>query len=162
MSSFWRVTLRVQYRILAVLDPIIRAAWRRIGIGNVVELIVARRSGKGTRSRLVGLLHVGGGRYVGHPNGDVGWTRDLEADGSGLLIWPNGGEWSFWATRLSDGPEREQAIEATNQHPFPGNLVYRLARGHVRRAGVYFRLEETIGEFVNAQGSSVGLIGPRS
>lgn len=162
MSSFWRVTFRVQYRILALLDPLIRAFWRRFGIGNVVELIVARRGGRGARSRLVGLLHADGGRYIGHPNGDVGWTRDLEAAGSGVIRWPNGGEWSFVASRLPSGPELERAIRATNQHPFPGNLVYRLGRGRVRRAGVYFRLEETIGELVNAQGRSVGSIGPRS
>ena len=142
MSSFWRVTFRVQYRILALLDPLIRAFWRRFGIGNVVELMVARRSGAGTRSRLVGILHAGGRRYIGHPNGDVGWTLDLDAAGSGVMRWPNGGEWAFRASRLSPGPERNEAIQATNQHPFPGNLVYRLGRGRVRRAGVYFRLED--------------------
>jgi hypothetical protein len=49
----------------------------------------------------------------------------------------------FSAARLQPGEERERAIRATGQHPFPGNLVYRLGRGHVRRSGVFFRLTES-------------------
>jgi hypothetical protein len=142
MSSFWRVTFRVQYRILALLDPLIRALWRRFGVGNVVELVVDRRRGEAARSRLVGLLRVGRERYIGHPNGDVGWTRDLAAAGGGIIRRPNGDEWRFSATRLDRGEEREAAIRATHQHPFPGNLVYRLGRSRVREAGVYFRVED--------------------
>lgn len=141
MSSFWRPALRVQYRLLAWLDPLIRAVWRRFGIGNVVELRVADRGGEGHRSRLVGLLHSGTARYIGHPNGDVGWTRDLSAAGGGTICWPSQIEWPFRAVRLDPGREREAAIRATSQHPFPGNLMYRLARGHVRAHGVFFRLE---------------------
>ncbi|MEP7361222.1 MAG: hypothetical protein ABI744_06565 [Chloroflexota bacterium] len=142
MSSFWRGAFNVQYRLLARFDPAIRAVWRRGGIGNVLELRVARRDGKGERRRMLGLLHAGGGLYLGHPNGEVGWTRDLEAAGGGTLRYPNGVEWRFSAVRLPPGDEREQAIRATGQHPFPGNLVYRLGRRHVRRFGVFFRLHE--------------------
>jgi len=60
--------------------------------------------------------------------------------GQGVLRYPNGAEWHFSAARLALGDEREQAIRATGQHPFPGNLMYRLGRGHVRRHGVFFRL----------------------
>jgi hypothetical protein len=141
MSSFWRRAFRVQYRILAWFDPLIRAVWRRWGIGNVLELCVARRDGKGERCRLVGLLHAGEGHYLGHPNGDAGWTRDLQAAREGLLRYPNGAVWRFSAQRLPAGAEREAAIKATGQHPFPGNLVYRLGRRHVRAEGVFFRLE---------------------
>jgi len=146
MASFWRrawrAAFRLQYRILAVLDPIIRATWRRAGIGNVLELRVKRRNGRGDRSRMVGLLHAGGELYLGHPSGHVGWTRDLEAAGVGLLVWPNGNELEFNARRLDPSdPERERAIRATGQHPFPGNMVYRLGRRHVRSEGVYFRLD---------------------
>ena len=28
-----------------------------------------------------------------------------------------------------------------DQHPFPGNLVYRAARGHIRAVGVYFEID---------------------
>jgi hypothetical protein len=123
------------------MDPLIRRVWRRFGIGNVVDLSVQHRRGIGKRSRLVGLLHAGGRTYVGHPNGDVGWTRDLEAAGFGKVTYPNGTEWLFRATRLPAGDERESVIRATNQHPFPGDLMYRLGRGHIRAVGVFFRLE---------------------
>ncbi len=142
MAPFWRAAFRLQYRILAWLDPMIRATWRRGGIGNVLELRVPKRNGKGDRSRMVGLLRSGDELYLGHPSGPVGWTRDLEANGTGTLIWPNGNELEFHATLLaSDDPERERAIRATGQHPFPGNMVYRLGRRHVRSEGVYFRLD---------------------
>lgn len=141
MSGFWYRAFRLQYRILALIDPFVRAMWRRFGVGNVVELTVDRRDGRGTRSRLVGLLRVGSARYLGHPNGDVGWTRDLTSAVSASYRWNVGGDHVFTATRLNPGAEREAAIRATGQHPFPGNLVYRLGRRHVRRVGVFFRLE---------------------
>jgi hypothetical protein len=140
VDSFWRHLFSVQYRLLAWLDPAIRLVWRRGGIGNILELRVARRDGRGQRSRLVGLLHARGGLYLGHPNGDVGWTRDLEAAGVGLLRYPNGVEWQFSAVRLPPGDEREAVIGATTQHPFPGNFTYWLGRRQVRRVGVFFRL----------------------
>ena len=90
----------------------------------------------------MGLLRADGNRYLGHPNGEVGWTRDLAAAGRGVLVWPNGGRLPFVARKLEPGdPEREHAIQATGQHPFPGNLTYRLGRGHIRRVGVFFRIE---------------------
>jgi hypothetical protein len=142
MQSFWRAAFRLQYRLLAVVDPAIRAMWHRFGIGNVVELRVARRGGGAVRSRLVGLLTSGGELYLGHPSGHVGWTRDLEAAGRGTLVWPNGDELDFTVTPLGPADnEREHAIRATGQHPFPGNVVYRLGRRHVRREGVFFRLD---------------------
>jgi hypothetical protein len=143
MSSFWRGAFNVQYRLLAWFDPAIRAVWHRGGIGNILELHVPRRDGKGERMRLLGLLHAGRGLYIGHPNGDVGWTRDLEAAGGAAFRYPNGVDWHFSAVRLAPGEERDNAIRATSQHPFPGNLVYRLGRGHVRRTGVFFRLTES-------------------
>ena len=141
MSRFWHHAFRLQYRILALIDPLVRGAWRHVGVGNVVELTVDRRNGAGSRSRLVGLLRVGRRRYLGHPNGDVGWTRDLEAAGGASYRWSYGSGTEFTVTRLADGPEREAAIRATWQHPFPGNIIYRLGRSHVRAVGVFFRLE---------------------
>lgn len=129
------------YRILALIDPLVRRVWRGVGIGNVVELEVPARGGAVTRRRLIGILHAGEEQFIGHPNGHVGWTRDLEAAGEGLLRWPEGTTLTFRATRLPPGPERERAIRATIQHPFPGNLVYLLGRRQVRAAGVFFRLE---------------------
>ena len=142
MSQFWPAAFRLQYRILAWLDPLIRSVWRQFGIGNVVELRVPDRRSGSIRSRMIGILLANGRTYIGHPNGDVGWTRDLAAAGEGVLVWPTGGAWRFRALPLPVDGEREQAIRATGQHPFPGNLVYRLGRRHVRRTGVYFRLED--------------------
>ena len=141
MSSFWRAVFRLQYRLLALFDPPIRGVWRRYGLGVTIELRVANRNGRGVRSRLVGLLRAGTGEYIGHPNGDVGWTRDLTAAINGTLVYPDGNEVHVTARRLERGEERERAIRATSQQPFPGNVIYRLARRHVRKFGVYFRVE---------------------
>jgi hypothetical protein len=144
-SRAWRAIFRFQYRILALIDPAVRAVWRRFGIGNVVDVDVERRSGTGSRSRLVGLLHVGGNVYVGHPNGDVGWTRDVRAAEGGVLRYHDGVEWQFRAEPLALGDERERVILSTGQHPFPGNLMYRLGRRQVRAVGVFFRLADVPG-----------------
>lgn len=142
MSHFWHATFGLTYRILALIDPLVRAVWRPYGIGNVVELEVPRRRGGGNRSRLVGLLRLGTVWYVGHPDGEVGWTRDLQAAGGGIVRWHDGTVSHFTARRLPVGEERERAVRATSQHPFPGNLVYRLGRRQVRAAGIFFRLED--------------------
>jgi len=142
MSRFWKRAYRVQYRILALMDPIVRRLWGRFGIGITVDVTVPRRDGTGDRSRLLGLLRVGDKRYLGHPNGDVGWTRDLEAAGGGSYRWPRAAPSWFRATRLEPGTEREAAIRATWQQPFPGNIMYRLGRRHIRAVGVFFRLDE--------------------
>jgi hypothetical protein len=56
------------------------------------------------------------------------------------MIWAEGLPLEFRATRVLEEPEYEAVIRATDQHPFPGNLIYRLARRHVRAAGIYYRL----------------------
>jgi hypothetical protein len=140
-SSAWSIYLRVQYRLIRILDPLIRTVWRAFGLGNVVELRVpGRRTGR-ERRVLLGLLRDQGAWYLGHPNGDVAWTRNLEAAGGGTLSvsWPRSVH--VVARRLDPGPERDRAIVATSQHVFPGNIIYRLARRHVRAVGVYFALE---------------------
>lgn len=142
-SRFWHAAFRLTYRILALIDPLVRAMWQRQGMGNVVELEVPRRSNPQTsRRRMVGILHADGRSYIGHPNGDVGWTRDLAVATEGTIHYFNGTTWQFNATPLERTEEREHAIRATSQHPFPGNLVYRLGRRQVRAAGVYFRLSD--------------------
>ena len=157
MRSFWRAAFKFEYRVLAAIDPLVRAFWRRYGVGNVVELRVrSHGDANTTRSRLVGILATGGHWYIGHPNGDVGWTRDLRAAGEGVLIWPSGEEWNFSAALLPSGDERERAIRSTGQHPFPGNLIYRLGRRHVRRFGVYFRVEPISADTSEAETRNVG------
>ncbi|MEA2623902.1 MAG: hypothetical protein QOH61_2812 [Chloroflexota bacterium] len=129
------------YRILGFLDPAIRSVWQRSGLGNIVELRVrSRRSGR-TRRVLVGVLRTGGSLYLGHPNGQSGWTRDLDAAGSAQIVLHGLGPMDVRAVPLQPGSERDAAIRATSQHPFPGNVIYRMARSHVLAGGRYYRLE---------------------
>jgi len=140
-SRAWPIYFRIQYRLIRLLDPLIRLVWRGFGLGNVVELrLVGRRTGK-PRPVLVGMLRVGSSRYVGHPNGDTAWIRNLEAAGTVQLceVWPRLELVSV--RRLAPGPERDTAILATWQHVPPGNIVYRLARRHILAVGSYFRIE---------------------
>jgi hypothetical protein len=140
-SGAWSAYMRIQYRLIRLLDPLVRTVWRVFGLGNVVELRVpGRRTGR-ERRVLIGLLRDGGAWYVGHPNGHTAWTRNLEAAGDGRLSlsWPD--SVPVVARRLQAGPDRDRAIAATSQHVFPGNVVYRLARRHVLAVGVYFALE---------------------
>jgi hypothetical protein len=135
------VYLRLQYRLIRLLDPLVRPLWRGYGVGNIVELRVpGRRSGR-PRRVLLGLLRDGDRWFLGHPNGDVPWTLNLEAaDAADLsLAWP--GAIPIRATRLPDGELRDRAILSTGQHLFPGNVVYRLARSHIRAVGTYFLIE---------------------
>ena len=78
-SPFWGVVFRVFYRILRLLDPLIRQWWRGYGLGNACELRVAGRATGRQRTFLLGLLRADGSWYLGHPNGDAAWTRNLEA-----------------------------------------------------------------------------------
>jgi hypothetical protein len=140
-SAAWSVYLRGQYRLIRLLDPVIRTFWRAFGLGNIVELRVpGRRTGR-ERRVLLGLLRDRGAWFLGHPNGEADWTRNLEVAGGGALSlsWP--GSVPIVARRLHPGPERDRAITATSQHVFPGNVVYRLARRHILAVGVYFALE---------------------
>lgn len=140
-SGAWRFYLRIQYRLIRLLAPIVGPFWRGYGLGNIVELrVVGWHSGQ-PRPILLGLLQAGGHWFLGHPNGDVAWTRNLEVAGTAelSLSWPS--TIPIRATRLPHGELRDQAILATSQHVFPGNIVYRLARRHVRAVGTYFLIE---------------------
>jgi hypothetical protein len=140
-SGAWRVYFRIQYRLIRLVAPVIGPFWRGYGLGNVVELrVVGWHSGR-PRPILLGLLRSGDRWFLGHPNGDVAWTRNLEAAGGGelSLSWPS--TIPIRATRLPHGEVRDQAILATSQQVFPGNIVYRLARRHVRAVGTYFLIE---------------------
>ena len=144
MSRAWFRIFNVLYRIIGWLDPVLRSAHHAYGIGNFVELRVpGRRSGRPTTT-LLGILRTGGQIYLGHPNGDCAWTRNLEAAGGGELALRGLPPVEVRAVRLAPGPEREAAIRSTGQHPFPGNAIYRLGRRHVLAAGTYFRLEPLV------------------
>lgn len=140
-SSAWHRYFPIQYRLIRLLDPLVHAFWRAFGLGNVVELRVAGRHTGRQRRVLLGLLRAGDRWFLGHPNGDVAWTRNLEAAGVGELVFRPPTRLPIRATRLPDGDLRDTAIASTGQHMFPGNLVYRLARPHIRAAGTYFLIE---------------------
>jgi F420H(2)-dependent quinone reductase len=113
--------------LIRLLDPLLRTWWRGYGLGNVVELHVpGRRTGR-ERRVLLGLLRDDGSWFLGHPNGDTPWTLNLAAAGGGRLSLAPPTSIAIRARRLPPGDERDRAILATWQHPFPGNLVYRLA-----------------------------------
>jgi hypothetical protein len=140
-SRFWRRFLPVMYGLIQLLDPLIHRWWRVAGLGNVVELRVeGRRSGR-PRVVLLGLLRDGNRWFLGHPNGDVEWTRNLGAAGEAELAFRGLPPLPIRAHRLEPGELRDRAILATGQHPFPGSLVYRLARAHIRAVGAFFAVE---------------------
>lgn len=140
-SRAWRRALRIQYQLIGLLDPIVRRFWAAFGLGNVVDLVVdGRRTGR-PRHVLLGLLRDGNRWFLGHPNGEVAWTRNLRAAGGGELHFRRLPAVPVRAYPLPQGDLRDRAILATGQHPFPGNLVYRLARRHIRAVGVFFAVE---------------------
>jgi len=140
-SAFWNRWLPIQYRIIRLLDPLVRPIWQGFGLGNIVELRVPGRRTGVTRSVLLGLLRDGDRWFLGHPNGDVAWTRNLEAAETALLVFRPPTAVAVSARRLEPGELRDRAIAATGQHVFPGNLIYRLARAHIRAVGTYFLIE---------------------
>lgn len=144
-SGAWHRFFPMEYRLIRFLDPLVRRSWSVAGIGNIVELlVVGRRTGR-PRPVLLGLLRDGERWFLGHPNGDVAWTLNLEAAGGGELAFADGRTLAVRATRLPPGDLRDRAIAATRQHVFPGNLIYRLAWPHIRAVGAYFLIEPTPG-----------------
>ena len=132
----WDRTLRLVEKPLAWL------ALRR-GFGNLVVLrVTGRRSGI-ERHVPLGLLTVAGGRYLGHPSGDTGWTLNLRAADDAMISSAQVGSVHVRAVVLEHGDERDAVVRASfRQHPFPGNAMYRLAGSHVAASGVFFRLED--------------------
>ncbi|MBA3779190.1 MAG: hypothetical protein H0X16_07830 [Chloroflexi bacterium] len=151
-SAIWARAFRLLYALLGLLDPLIRAWHRTFGLGNLVELrTVGHRSGR--RSTLLGLLRANGRWYLGHPNGAASWTRNLGTDMLAELVLRGAPPLAIRAVLLERDEEREDAIRATwTQHPFPGDLIYSLARDHVRARGVYFRVEPAVAGADDAPG----------
>jgi hypothetical protein len=89
---------------------------------------------------LLTLLREGDRWYIGHPTGDVPWTLNLEAAETADLKFARTVPMHVRARRL-EGAERDVVMGLFDQHPFPGNLVYRAARAHIRAVGVYFALD---------------------
>lgn len=138
----WHAFFPRFYRALRLLDPAISRWWSRFGVGNTVVFEVpGRRSGR-PRHVFLGLLTVRGVPYLGHPDGACAWTLNVDAAGRGRVLRHDRPAEDVRTVKLPHGPEREAVIRATfRQHPFPGNVIYWLAKHHVRATGTYYRLE---------------------
>ena len=142
MSRAWTITFRIFYGILTRLGPLVRPIESAVGFGNVVELIVPGRWSGRRGVVLLGLLRVGDGWYVGHPNGAASWTRNLDAAHEATLVPRHQPPLAVSAVLLPDGDERRRVISVTwRQHVFPGSVIYWLARRHILAVGRYYRLE---------------------
>lgn len=130
------------YRLLRLFEPVIGWVWRRVGVGNTVLVVIPGRRSGSPRSVFLGLLRVGDGWYLGHPDRACDWTRNLEAARAGEIRFHDCRAGTFRAVALEPGPERDAVIRATfHQHPIPGNLFYWLARHHIRAVGRIYRIE---------------------
>ena len=109
-SAAWNVTFRVAYAFIGVIDPLLRWTWFSVGLGITSRLTVRRRKTGRERSVLVGLIRVGGRWYVGHPNGEVAWTRNLASLGSARVAPRPAAPMDVSAAPLCDGAERNAVI----------------------------------------------------
>jgi deazaflavin-dependent oxidoreductase (nitroreductase family) len=137
------VVWRASYRFVRLLDSLIRSwvANDLPGLDGIVELrFVGRRTGRPRRT-LITLLGHDGRWYVGHPNGEAAWLRNIEASGWVEIDPPASDGARFRVERLAPGTERDAVIRATErQQPFPADLLYRAAQRHIAAVGVYVRL----------------------
>ena len=136
-SRRWRTTFRVL--LFSAPRPLMAVFAQRVRRMPYAELeIVGRNTGQERRTVLT-LFVVDGLWYVGHPNGESQWVRNLIAANSAVLIkgHKRTGVRPF---ELLDGEERDKVVNATSHQPFPAGLFYRAGRAHVRSVGSYFRL----------------------
>jgi deazaflavin-dependent oxidoreductase (nitroreductase family) len=136
-SRVWHAAFSVLLR--AVPRRVALLAARRTALPYTEIVIVGRRTGV-ARSSVVTLFELDGRWYVGNPNGDAQWARNLAAAGAAVVLRSTT-RTAVAASILQDGPERDRVVRATAHQPPPANLVYRLGRRHVQAAGSYFRLD---------------------
>jgi hypothetical protein len=107
-SRFWHRALPAMYAVLGFMDPLIRGSWQASGAGlrNVADLRVAGRRSGIYRRTLVTMLVDGERWYLGHPNGEVNWTRNLEAAGTADIAFRRKAPMAVRARRLEPGEER--------------------------------------------------------
>jgi hypothetical protein len=141
-STMWQLVFQAAYAFIRLIDPLVRWTWFSVGLGITSRLTVrGRRTGR-ERSVLVGLIRVDRRWYVGHPNGEVGWTANLRSAGFGRIAPAPQAVVNVRAEPLAPGAERDAVIRAAGeQQPFPANLLYRAAHRHILSEGHYFRLD---------------------
>ena len=82
-------------------------------------------------------------------NGATNWTRNLDAAGTAMLVLPHQQPVAIVPELLVDPDERRRVISTTwHQHPFPGNLIYWLARRHIAAVGRYYRIEPELSDAI--------------
>ena len=81
----------------------------------MVELRVAGRRSGAYRRVLLTLLQDGEQWFLAHPNGDVAWTRNLEAAGTADIAFRRLLPVPVRARRLEPGDLRDRAIRSTGQ-----------------------------------------------
>lgn len=140
-STAWRLIFRAAYALIRLIDPILRWLWLSNRLGITSRLTVrGRRTGR-ERAVLVGLISVDGSWYVGHPNGEVAWTVNLQEARAARIAPAPEAEIEVAARPLEASAERDAVIVAAGQQqPFPANVLYRAARRHILSDGRYFRL----------------------
>ena len=136
-SRVWHAAFSVLLR--AVPRRVALLAARRTALPYTEIVIVGRRTGV-ARSSVVTLFELDGRWYVGNPNGDAQWARNLAAAGSAVVLRSTT-RTTVAAAVLPHGAERDRVVLATAHQPPPANLVYLFGRGHVLAAGSYFRLD---------------------
>ncbi len=144
-SRVWRTVFRATYVLVR------RANWlTRLFIrmrvpsfdNEIVQLaLVGRRSGR-PRPVLVTMIRLAGNWYVGHPNGRCSWIENLAATDTVEMTLPRQEPLLVRPVVLRLGLERDTVIEETGQQQVsPARPLYRGARRHILRAGIYVRLE---------------------
>ncbi len=144
-SFGWRLAWRASYAVVRHLGPIVKlivAADVPSFPDRILELELIGRRTRRPRHVLVTLLTVDGRWYVGHPNGRAGWLSNLEAADRVRATILGRPPVEVRSVPLTLGPERTAAIlETARQQPILARTLYRAARRHILRAGVYHRLE---------------------
>ena len=118
----------------------------RLGVpsyyGEVAVLsLIGRKTGM-ARPVSVGLVVLGGRRYVGHANGMTAWLFNLAEMETVMLTIAREPALAVHPIALELGPERDAVIDAAGRRgPLHNRPLYRASRGHIRRAGIYYRLD---------------------
>jgi hypothetical protein len=141
----WRLVFRAGYLVARRLGWLVRwlVAMRVPSFyDQIIELdLTGRRTGR-DRTVLVTLVRLDGAWYVGHPNGRASWLANLEAAGTVRATVLGQSPVGVRSVPLPVGEERAAVIrETSRQQPIPVRPLYRAARRHILRAGIYHRLE---------------------
>lgn len=141
----WRVVWRAAFAMARRTGPIL-SVLVRLGVpsyyGQIATLsLVGRRTGK-ARAVFVAMIMVDDRRYVGAPNGTTAWLVNLAAMETVMLTIAREAPLAVHPTPLELGPERDAVISAAGRRgPVHVRPLYWASRRHVRRTGVYYRLD---------------------